>query len=33
LYVMYPSGVASDPVILPQLLTRDIVLSAIENAQ
>lgn len=33
LYVMYPRGVASDPVILPQLLTRDIVLSAIENAQ
>ena len=33
LYVMYPSGVGSQPVILPQLLTRDIVLSAIENAQ
>ena len=33
LYVMYPSGIGSDPVILPQLLTRDIVLSAIENAQ
>ena len=33
LYVMYPSGVGSQPVILPQLLTRDIVLSAIENAR
>ena len=33
LYVMYPSGVGSQPVILPQLLTRDSVLSAIENAQ
>ncbi len=33
LYVMYPSGAGSQPVILPQLLTRDIVLSAIENAQ
>lgn len=33
LYVMYPSGVGSEPVILPQLLTSDIVLSAIENAQ
>jgi thiol:disulfide interchange protein DsbD len=33
LYVMYPSGVGSQPVILPQLLTREIVLSAIENAQ
>ena len=33
LYVMYPSGVDSQPVILPQLLTRDIVLSAIENAR
>ena len=33
LYVMYTSGVDSQPVILPQLLTRDIVLSAIENAQ
>jgi thiol:disulfide interchange protein DsbD len=33
LYVMYPRGTSSDPVILPQLLTRDIVLSAIEKAQ
>ena len=33
LYVMYPSGVGSEPVILPQLLTRDIVLTAIENAR
>lgn len=33
LYVMYPRGAGSQPVILPQLLTRDIVLSAIENAQ
>jgi thiol:disulfide interchange protein DsbD len=33
LYVMYPRGTGSDPVILPQLLTRDIVLSAIEKAQ
>jgi thiol:disulfide interchange protein len=33
LYVMYPSGVGSEPVILPQLLTRDIVLNAIENAR
>ena len=33
LYVMYPSGVGSQPVILPQLLTREIVLSAIENAR
>lgn len=33
LYVMYPGGVGSDPVLLPQLLTRDIVLSAIENAK
>lgn len=33
LYVMYPRGVGSEPVILPQLLTSDIVLSAIENAQ
>jgi hypothetical protein len=30
---MYPSGVGSEPVILPQLLTRDIVLTAIENAR
>ena len=33
LYVMYPRGVGSTPVILPQLLTRDIVLTAIENAR
>ena len=33
LYVMYPRGVGSEPVILPQLLTRDIVLTAIENAR
>lgn len=33
LYVMYPRGIGSTPVILPQLLTRDIVLSAIENAR
>ena len=33
LYVMYPRGVGSEPVILPQLLTRDIVLNAIENAR
>ena len=33
LYVMYPRGVGSKPVILPQLLTRDIVLSALENAR
>ena len=33
LYVMYPSGVGSEPVILPQLLTRDIVLTAIEKAR
>ena len=33
LYVMYPRGVGSKPVILPQLLTRDIVLTAIENAR
>ena len=33
LYVMYPKGVGSKPVILPQLLTRDIVLTAIENAR
>ena len=33
LYVMYPRGIDRDPIILPQLLTRDIVLSAIENAQ
>lgn len=32
LYVMYPRG-GSEPVILPQLLTRDIVLTAIENAR
>jgi hypothetical protein len=30
---MYPRGTGSEPVILPQLLTRDIVLSAIEKAQ
>ena len=33
LYVMYPRGIGSTPVILPQLLTRDIVLTAIENAR
>jgi thiol:disulfide interchange protein len=33
LYVMYPRGKGSEPIILPQLLTRDIVLSAIENAR
>lgn len=33
LYVMYPRGIGSEPVILPQLLTRDIVLTAIENAR
>ena len=33
LYVMYPRGIGSTPVILPQLLTRNIVLSAIENAR
>ena len=33
LYVMYPRGIGSEPVILPQLLTRDIVLKAIENAR
>ena len=33
LYVMYPRGIGSTPEILPQLLTRDIVLSAIENAR
>ena len=33
LYVMYPRGVGSEPVILPQLLTRDIVLTAIESAR
>ena len=33
LYVMYPRGAGSEPVILPQLLTRDIVLTAIENAR
>ncbi|MEC8633935.1 MAG: protein-disulfide reductase DsbD domain-containing protein, partial [Pseudomonadota bacterium] len=33
LYVMYPRGAGSEPVILPQLLTRDIVLNAIENAR
>lgn len=33
LYVMYPRGGGSEPVILPQLLTRDIVLNAIENAR
>jgi thiol:disulfide interchange protein len=32
LYVMYPRG-GGEPVILPQLLTRDIVLTAIENAR
>ena len=33
LYVMYPRGIGSTPVILPQLLTRDIVVTAIENAR
>ena len=33
LYVMYPRGIGSTPVILPQLLTRDIVMTAIENAR
>lgn len=33
LYVMYPRGLGSKPVILPQLLTQDIVLSAIEKAR
>jgi thiol:disulfide interchange protein DsbD len=33
LYVMYPRGSGSQPVILPQLLTRDIVLTAIEKAR
>ena len=33
LYVMYPSGRASDPVILPQLLTQEMVLEAIELAR
>ena len=33
LYVMYPRGKGSEPIILPQLLTRDIVLRAIENAR
>ena len=33
LYVMYPRGIGSEPVILPQLLTRDIVMTAIENAR
>lgn len=33
LYVMYPSGRASDPVILPQLLTQEMVLEAIEMAR
>ena len=33
LYVMYPRGIESTPVILPQLLTRDIVVTAIENAR
>ena len=33
LYVMYPRGIGSMPVILPQLLTRDIVMTAIENAR
>ena len=33
LYVMYPRGIGGTPVILPQLLTRDIVLTAIENAR
>jgi thiol:disulfide interchange protein len=33
LYVMYPRGKGSEPIILPQLLTRDIVVSAIENAR
>ena len=33
LYVMYPRGSGSQPVILPQLLSRDIVLTAIEKAR
>ena len=33
LYIMYPRGAGSEPVILPQLLTRDTVLNAIENAR
>ena len=33
LYVMYPRGKGSEPIILPQLLTRDIVLNAIEKAR
>lgn len=33
LYVMYPSGVSSEPIILPQLLTQDMVLEAIEMAR
>jgi thiol:disulfide interchange protein len=33
LYVMYPSGVSSEPIILPQLLTQNMVLEAIEMAR
>jgi len=33
LYVMYPRGIGSKPVILPQLLTHSVVLAAIENAR
>ena len=33
LYVMYPSGASSEPIILPQLLTQDMVLEAIEIAR
>jgi thiol:disulfide interchange protein DsbD len=33
LYVMYPQGSASKPIVLPQILTPDIVLSAIASAK
>jgi thiol:disulfide interchange protein DsbD len=33
LYVMYPQGSASTPVVLPQILTPDIVLSAVASAK
>jgi thiol:disulfide interchange protein DsbD len=33
LYVMYPKGSASTPVVLPQILTPDIVLSAVASAK